>query len=122
MGVPPAALFLKRQLRTRLTLLKPDQKDDVRRKQMQQHDQDPKQVRTVQPGDHVAVRQVRGSEKWVPGIVVQGLGPVAYMVNVIIRNTSTDMLTTKWRQRHVLHYQTHRRQWPISIHPVCPPV
>ena len=37
---------------------------------------------TFRPGDHVAVLQFRGSEKWVPGIVVQALGPVAYMVNV----------------------------------------
>ena len=83
-GVPPAELFLKRQLRTRLTLLKPDQEAAVRRKQAQQkqqHDQNSKQVRTFQP-DHVAVLQFRGSKKWVPGIVVQALGPVAYMVNV----------------------------------------
>ena len=62
-GVPPAELFLKRQ-------------------QKQQHDQNSKQMRTFRPGDHVAVLQFRGSEKWVPGIVVQALGPVAYMVNV----------------------------------------
>ena len=83
-GVPPAELFLKRQLRTRLTLLKPDQEAAVRRKQAQQkqqHDQNSKQMRTFRPGDHVAVLQFRGSEKWVPGIVVQALGPVAYMVN-----------------------------------------
>ena len=84
-GVPPAELFLKRQLRTRLTLLKPDQEAAVRRKQVQQkqqHDQNSKQMRTFRPGDHVAVLQFRGSEKWVPGIVVQALGPVAYMVNI----------------------------------------
>ena len=33
-GVPPAELFLKRQLRTRLTLLKPDQEAAVRQKRM----------------------------------------------------------------------------------------
>ena len=84
-GMPPAELFLKQQLRTRLTLLKPDQQAAVRRKQVQQkqqHNQNSKQMRTFRPGDHVAVLQFRGSEKWVPGIVVQALGPVAYMVNV----------------------------------------
>ena len=86
-GVPPAELFLKRQLRTRLTLLKPDQEAAVRWKQVQQkqqHDQNSKQMWTFWPGDHVAVLQFWGSEKWVPlpGIVVQALGPVAYMVNV----------------------------------------
>ena len=53
---------------------------------MQQHDQNSKQMRTFRP-DHVAVLQFRGSEKWVPGIVVQALGPVAYMVNVNNRIT-----------------------------------
>ena len=66
-------------------MLKPDQEAAVRRKQVQQkqqHDQNSKQMRTFRPGDHVAVLQFRESEKWVPGIVVQALGPVAYMVNV----------------------------------------
>ena len=40
-GVPPAELFLTRQPRTRLTLLKPNQEADVRRKQ--KHDYDSKQ-------------------------------------------------------------------------------
>ena len=80
-GVPPAELFLKQQLRTRLTLLKPDQEAAVCWKQVQQkqqHDQNSKQVQTFQPGDHIAILQFRGSEKWVPGIVVQ----VVYMVNI----------------------------------------
>ena len=55
---------------------------DVCWKRMQQHNQNFKQMRTFQPRDRVAVLQFRGSEKWVPGIVVQALGPVAYMVNV----------------------------------------
>ena len=74
-GVPPAELFLKRQLRTRLTLLKPDQEAAVHWKQMHQ-------MQTFRPGDLVAVLQFQGSEKWVPGIVVQALGPVVYMVNI----------------------------------------
>ena len=84
-GVPPAELFLRRQLRTRLTLLRPDQGATIRRKQTQQkeqHDHDSKQLRTFQPGDHVAVRQFRGPEKWASGIIVQSLGPVGYMVSV----------------------------------------
>lgn len=89
-GVPPAELFLKRQLRTRLTLLRPDQEATIRQKQRQQkeqHDHDSKQLRTFQPGDHVAVRQFRGPEKWVPGIIVQSLGTVGYMVNINNRVT-----------------------------------
>ena len=66
-------------------MLKPDQEAAVRRKQMQekqQYDQNSKQMQKFQQGDNVTVLQFRGSEKWVPGIVVQALGPVVYMVNV----------------------------------------
>ena len=60
---------------------------DVCWKRMQQHNQNFKQMRTFRPGDHVAVLQFWGSKKWVPGLVVQALGPVAYMVNVNNRIT-----------------------------------
>ena len=51
-GVPPAELFLKRQLRTHLILLKPDQEAAVCQKQeqqKQQHDQNSKQMCTTSP-------------------------------------------------------------------------
>ena len=84
-GVPPAELFLKRQLRTRLSLVKPDPEAAMRKKQQQQqqqHDQGTKTLRVFQPGDRVAVRQFRGPDKWALGTVVQRLGPVAYMVQL----------------------------------------
>ena len=84
-GVSPAELFLKRQLRTRLAMVKPDKGTDMKLKQDRarySHDCDTKRLREFQPGDRVAVRQFRGPEKWALGIIVQRLGPVAYMVKM----------------------------------------
>ena len=83
-GVSPAELFLKRQLRVQLALVKPDQGEAIRRKQKQQkkhHDHGTKFLRTFVPGDTVAVRQFRGPQKWISGTVMQRLGPTSYMVH-----------------------------------------
>ncbi|XP_072037281.1 uncharacterized protein [Amphiura filiformis] len=41
-----------------------------------------KEIREFTPGDSVMVRSFRGSDKWKPGVVMQRLGPVSYMVRV----------------------------------------
>ena len=81
-GASPVRLFIKRQLRTRLTLVEPDPESTMQKKQQQQQDHETKPLRSFQPGDHVAVRQFRGPEKWALGVVVQRLGPVGYMIQM----------------------------------------
>lgn len=80
-GASPAQLFIKRQLCTRLALVKPDPESTMQKKKQQQ-DQETKPLRSFQSGDHVAVRQFRGPEKWALGIVVQRLSPVGYMIRM----------------------------------------
>ena len=66
-GVSPAELFLKRQLRIHLSLVKPDQEKAVFRKQekqKEQHNHGTKILRSFMPGETVAVRQFRGPDKW----------------------------------------------------------
>jgi hypothetical protein len=46
------------------------------------HDGKRHQPRSFQPGDAVMVRNFRGSERWKPGLIMQCLGPVSYMVKV----------------------------------------
>ena len=41
-----------------------------------------KEIRAFTPGDPVMVRSFRGSDKWKPGVVMQRLGQVSYMVRV----------------------------------------
>lgn len=85
-GVSPAELFLKRQLRTRLSLLKPDVGRRVVAKQNEQkkhHDKGRTAVRTFTPQQKVYVRNFRGGkEKWIPGTIVKPLGPLTYLVRV----------------------------------------
>ena len=80
----PCALFLGRQLRTRLDLLRPNLQDTVLEKQSiqkSQHDQHAKE-REMEVGQTVMVRNLRPGEAWIPGVVVRKLGPVSYLVDV----------------------------------------
>jgi len=84
-GVPPAELFLKRQLRTRFSLLKPSLARTVEEKQLKQktyHDKTTTKLRDLQPGDQVRVKNFReGKEKWLRATVVKRLGPVRYLID-----------------------------------------
>lgn len=77
-GVSPAELFLKRQLRTRLSLLKPNLASNVEEKQLKQntyHDKTASRLRHLFPGDSVLVRNFReGKKKWLKATVVKRLG------------------------------------------------
>ena len=84
-GHTPAELFLKRQPRTRLSMVKPCLASKVKMKQSQMkvsHDGKRDKTRSFEPGDVVMVRNFRGSQRWKAGHVMQRLGPLSYMVKV----------------------------------------
>ena len=87
-GETPAALFLKRELRTKLTLIKPDREKFVREKQetmKKHHDKTHSKVRSFNEGDKVLVKTtLLGGKKWkwMPGIIVRVKGPLTYLVKV----------------------------------------
>ncbi|XP_060076454.1 uncharacterized protein LOC132556082 [Ylistrum balloti] len=99
-GVSPADLFLKRQLRNKFSLLQPNFKGRVSRKQMMQkehHDKGRVKVRSFVVNQTVRVRNFRGGlEKWVPGKIVKQLGPLTYLVRVgpIIRYAHVDHIVS----------------------------
>ena len=85
-GRTPAELFLKRQLRTRLTLLKPNLTIDVQKKQEKQvnyRDQH-SSTRVFNPMQLVMVKNCydNGVVKFVLGSIVKRLGPLRYLVRV----------------------------------------
>lgn len=83
-NVSPSQLFLKRQMKTRFDLMKPSTKEHVSAKQAEQkfhHDRQGKH-RSLAPGTPVMVRDYTGSNKWIPGIVIQKLGPVTYHIEI----------------------------------------
>ena len=83
-GVSPAELFLKRQLRTRLDLLRPSLERKVADQQDQQksyHDAHSKDRKFV-IGETVLAQSLHGDPKWVKGTIIEQTGPVSYKVKV----------------------------------------
>ena len=73
---------LKRELRTRFNLLRPDREAEVARKQAQQkagHDRH-SAARQFAVGDLVMERNFRSGPDWVPATVVARLGPLSYLL------------------------------------------
>ena len=76
-GVPPYQLLQRRDLRTRLSLLRPDREKTVMDKQAKQksaHDRRAK-LRQWIVGDQVLVRNHREGLDWIPAVIVEVLGP-----------------------------------------------
>jgi len=95
-GVTPSSLFLKRELRTRFDLLRPDREVRVAQKQSQQktdHDRH-SAMRQFAVGDMVMAKNFRDGPDWIPASVVARLGPLSYLLE-----TESKQL---WR-RHVDH-------------------
>ena len=82
--VSPGELFLQQKLRTRFDLLKPDQRRLVTSGQATQNTPSNKHatLRSFSIGSEVMVRDFRHTDKWVPGTIVQKLGPVTYQVDI----------------------------------------
>lgn len=83
-GVSPAELFMKRQLRTHLDLMKPSYEDKVIKQQLQQkqgHDKKARQ-RDFEVGTEVLTRNFRSGPKWSQGTIIKKNGPVTYDVSV----------------------------------------
>ncbi|RXN15281.1 gypsy-18 is [Labeo rohita] len=82
----PAELFLKRQPRICLTLVKPDTSAVVVKHQEQQkraHDTPSRKLRSFEVGQKVIVRNSRYPKcAWTPGVVLFKLGPLTYQVQV----------------------------------------
>ncbi|XP_062594180.1 uncharacterized protein K02A2.6-like [Saccostrea cucullata] len=86
-GTSPAELFLKRQLRTRLSCIKPNLRESVEEKQQkmkEQHDGGQCKVGEFQGGEQVQVKTTIPGQKWkwISGVIHRKLGPLTYLVRV----------------------------------------
>ena len=85
-GVSPAELFMKRQLRTRLSLIKPDLQlniEDKQEKMKDYRDAHVPKLREFVKNERVRVKNCRGGDiKYVPGVIIHRNGPVNYLVRV----------------------------------------
>ena len=81
-GVPPCQLLMNRELRTRLSLLRPDRDSTVLDKQATQKSSHDRRAhdREFVVGDRVCARNLRTGPEWVLSTVVEVLGPVSYII------------------------------------------
>lgn len=101
-GRTPAELFLKRQPRVKLSLLKPDFVKAMQNKQQhlkEQSDASRGANRSFVVGDTVLVKTVRGEQvSWEEGVVTQVVSPVTYLVKVaqVVRFTHADHIRDRF--------------------------
>ena len=96
-GVSPNSLFLKREVRTRLDLLRPDTEAHVQDQQARQkknHDHQHARLRQFAVGDAVFAKNFRPGPDWLPAQVTAKLGPLSYLIKTDDKQV--------WR-RHVDH-------------------
>lgn len=78
-GVSPAQLFHGRELRTRLSLVKPSVHDRVHGKQSAMV-KDRQGYREFFPGDHITVKDMRRDNTWWPGTIAERSAPKTYII------------------------------------------
>ena len=83
-GKTPCELLLGRRVRTRLDLLRPNTADRIEKMQSKQkkHHDNTRKLREFRAGALVFVRDVRATDKWVPGTVLSAIGNVSYPVRL----------------------------------------
>ena len=83
-GISPSKLFLQRELRTRLSLTKPDLASQVAAQQSKMkfhHDRHAK-FRELSVGDTILARDHLSKQKWQPGTVLKHSAPHSYQVQL----------------------------------------
>ena len=82
-GESPSMLFMGRNIRTRLDVLKPDIRKRVEERQLNQAaKRSLNPTKQLQIGQDVIARNYRGKRKWVPGVIMAKTGPLSYQVKV----------------------------------------
>lgn len=78
----PAELFLRRQVHTRLSLVKSEVSPSVQPGSFPDQSGKKIKLRFFSVAQAVRVKNYRGGGKWLDGVITDVLGPVTYMVNV----------------------------------------
>ena len=83
-GESPSMLLMKRKLRSRLDLLRPDVEAKVHSNQIKMKQQHDKQARSrsFYVGDAVFARNFLNKPKWMSGVIQEKLGPVSFLVEL----------------------------------------
>lgn len=83
-GTSPAKLFLGREVRTRLSIMKPDiaSRVAVKQSEMKHHHDHHSKLREFKVGDSVLARDYRSRDKWQPATVMRKTAPYSYLVQL----------------------------------------
>ena len=79
-GAPPTELFLRKRVRSRLSMLQTTLASNIQRKQLRQQEQAPQSKRDFDVGEKVWLRDYRGTDKWVDETVIEKPGAVDYHI------------------------------------------
>ena len=83
-GRTPSELMFGRNMRTKLSLMKPDLRRDVEENQDTMNLRRPNIQRILTEGSIVLARNYRGDEKWSEGVFLEQIGAKHY--NLSVRN------------------------------------
>ena len=87
-NVAPCELFLGRSVRTRLDLLKPNLQEHVEAKQAKQKEQHDAHAKcpVFKVDQNVMVKNRQAGPSWIPGKIMQQVGPLTFLVDVYADN------------------------------------
>ena len=83
-NVTPAELFMNRKIRTRLDLIQPNTESTMTKAQGMQkahHNTKAKETRYM-IGENVMAKNYRSGPKWLPGVIVEQLGSLTFLVQL----------------------------------------
>ena len=118
-GKTPSQLFLKRDIRTRFDLLKPDCERHVLEKQSQQkasHDKAHSRDQKWFVGQRVMARNVRPGPNWIPATIIEVQGPVTYLVLTDDRQVwkrHLDQLKEFQERRETTEFTSENTEFPF---------
>ena len=116
-GKAPAEPMLKRELRTRLTLLRPETGKNIWDLQTDQYEDATFRARDLEPGSTVSVWNPRQDSrgKRLGGTIVQKLGPTNYLVNVRESNRYVLVDQLRSRDERSMPQVAETEETPISV-------
>ncbi|XP_062507324.1 uncharacterized protein LOC134183761 [Corticium candelabrum] len=109
--------MLKQELRTRLTLLRPETGNNIRDLRTDQYEDAAFRARDLEPESTVSVWNSRQDSrgKWLGGTIVQKLGPADYLVNVGGSNRYVHVDQLRPRDERSMPQVAETEETPISV-------
>ena len=103
MGIAPAELLLRARPRSRMDALFPNTAVRVQEQQKSTHDITA-QNRSFSVGQSVLVRNFAGGERWLPGHIIEPVGPVSFMIELVIYSNNIKIISETYDFARMLRH------------------